>query len=57
MSLLYKKCPRCKGKGRIPNWFLPGRHVCRRCDGAGEVLTLAGKAVQRMAGGGDEDEF
>ena len=43
MTLLEKRCPRCKGTGKVRNILLPGRHPCRRCNGRGEVLTILGR--------------
>ena len=48
MSLLARVCPRCKGRGRIPNLLLPGKHTCRRCGGAGEIPTWAARALWRL---------
>lgn len=48
MSLLEKPCPRCKGARKVRNMLLPGRHVCRRCDGLGEIPTALGRVVSEM---------
>ena len=56
MSVLTKPCPKCKGAGKVPNLLLPGRHVCRRCDGEGQVLTWAGKLAERIAARFEPDE-
>ena len=49
MSVLSRPCLKCKGAGKVPNLILPGRHICRRCDGQGQVLTWAGKLAERIA--------
>lgn len=48
MSLLEKRCPRCKGARKVRNLLLPGRHLCRRCDGQGEVPTALGRMVSEL---------